>query len=382
MSEATGTDAAIINKQTKDIKELAATMNKLSAKGSRPLPLKAPIPYKRSDGSFYAYAEKLENYFKAMQIIQADRPKLLPNFLAAKEFELVTRIHSASSFAENDLGWEKAVENIVEVLQHDLTVAGALSKLQKIKQGQKSISQFVSEIERLGKRAFPEKHMVDAFDRACIASIQTNCRSRVLSLEIYRAVKHAEHAKKNLTFSEIAKLAMEMDAVLMQNSDSEDESGATKRHVLNINQNVQGTRARTQTKRCFECNSPEHLVRYCPNVRPQDNSYSEDMGYTDFHPGNSSYNTPPYSLNGTDNEPYNNDQNSTEWSRSGNNRENEWNGYSDNRNREQQSTNWPTVNMVKMECDQEAALAKASSLKFIQLDGPTSKCSEDLSVSL
>ena len=380
MAAATGTDAAIINKQTQDIEDLTKQLGDLkSSSQARPLPLKAPFPYKTSDGSFYAYADKLLNYFKAMQIQSEARAQLLPNFLAAKEFELVTRIHNTESFSEEDLTWETAVANIVEVLQHDMTVAGALSKLQKIKQGQKSISQFVSEIERLGKRAFPEKGMADAFDRACIAALQTNCRSKVLSMEIYRAVKQAEHAKNGLTFPEVAKLAMETDAVLIENSDSDDESGPPKRHILNIHKDVQGNSARTQTKLCFECNSPEHLVRNCPNVQPPD----RDMNHTYFPPRKSSYNNHPYS-DSSNCAPYNNNgYNSPERNRPWNREDDSCNRYKNNRNWEQenspnQSTSiWRTVNMVEKECD-EISPDQASSLKFIPLEGPTSKCSGNL----
>ena len=380
MTEATGQDAAIINKQTQDIKDLTKQLGNLeTASKVRPLPLKAPIPYKRSDGSFYAYAEKLLNYFKAMQIPTEARAQLLPNFLAAKEFELVTRIHNTESFAEEGLTWEKAVASIVEVLQHDITVAGALSKLQKIKQGQKSISHFVSEIERFGKRAFPEKGMSDAFDRACIAALQTNCRSKVLSMEIYRAVKHAEYVKKNLTFSEVAKLAMEMDAVLIQNSDSENESGPTNRHILNIHKNVQGTSAQTRTKRCFECNSPEHLVRYCPDIRPQ---YG-DMNCIDFPPRESNYDYHPdrdCNRGPCDDNDYNSHESNGPWNPECNN----WNNYDGERNWEQREVpdrsmknNQRTVNMVEMDYD-ETTPDQESSIKFIQLEGPTSKRSGDL----
>ena len=111
----------------------------------------------------------------------------------------------------------------------------------------------MSEIERLGKRAFPEQKMADALDRACIAALQTNCRSKVLSMEIYRAVKHAESSNHPITFSDVAKIALEMDAVLVQHSDSEDET-STKRHVLNVvKDQAQSSvnKSEVSKKRCF-----------------------------------------------------------------------------------------------------------------------------------
>ena len=65
--------------------------------------------------------------------------------------------------------------------------------------------------------SFPKE---DPFDRACIPTLQTNCCSKELSLQIY---KQANNTKIDLTFPEWAKLAMELDGVLIHNSARDDK---------------------------------------------------------------------------------------------------------------------------------------------------------------
>ena len=202
-----------IQQLTTKIEEQKAEIQSLTTKptvSKQYFQMKPPIAYKCSDqGSFYAYARKLLTYFKAMNVEPEDQASLLLTFLAAEEFEMVTRIYAVEIFSkEEETTFDKAVEMINDVLQHDMTQAGAMSRLQQIRQNDKSVTQFIAEIERLGRRAHPERAMEEARDRACISALQTNCRSKVLSMEIYRAVKQAEQRKHNATFSETSKLAM------------------------------------------------------------------------------------------------------------------------------------------------------------------------------
>ena len=85
-------------------------------------PLKPPIAYKRSNqGSFFAYAQRLLTYFKAVNVEPEDRASLLLTFLSAEEFEMVTRIHDVESFSrEEETTFDKAVEMINDVLQHEI----------------------------------------------------------------------------------------------------------------------------------------------------------------------------------------------------------------------------------------------------------------------
>ena len=262
-----------IQQLTTKIEEQKAEIQSLTKKptvSKQYFQMKPPIAYKCSDqGSFYAYARKLLTYFKAMNVEPEDQASLLLTFLAAEEFEMVTRIYAVEIFSkEEETTFDKAVEMINDVLQHDMTQAGAMSRLQQIRQNDKSVTQFIAEIERLGRRAYPQRAMEEARDRACIAALQINCRSKVLSMEIYRAVKQAEQQKHNATFSEISKLAIEMDALLVERSDPENECENIQ--VFNVNhggapQQRFGSSRNNGIKRCFTCGSSTHLARNCPS---------------------------------------------------------------------------------------------------------------------
>ena len=102
-------------------------------------------------------------------------------------------------------------------------------------------------------------------------------------MEIYRAVKQAEQQKHNATFSEISKLAIETDALLVERSDQETERENI--NVFNVNrggapQQRFGNYRNNGTKRCYTCGSTTHLARNCPMMyyKEEDKRFCHNCG--------------------------------------------------------------------------------------------------------
>ena len=267
----------LIDVLTEDLKKLKLKQHKL--------PARSPTVYKKSDGTFQAYAENLKNYFCVMSVPEEERSKLLLTFLNSDDFQTVTRVYSAEVLGAEEYG--TVAERISHVLTQNISTAGACAKMMCIKQGDMSMQEFIKKLERLASIAFPEANMKAARDRCLISSLQANCRSKVLAYEIHNFIKSKTVPPE---FNEVALKVSELDTILAEGSRSDDE--LNERHPINASvlQTKQDepdkTGAAVNQRRCYTCDSTEHLKVNCPKNQARNRNFSNQTPRYNYNNNN------------------------------------------------------------------------------------------------
>lgn len=247
----------LIDKLTRDVKNLSIHKRKL--------PAKPPPIYKKSDGNFLNYSQSLNNYLKIMNVEEEERPKLLLTYLGLDDYEAVTRIYPADKLGSEN--YNAVAEKIASILEENISEAGSMAKLMSCKQNDMSMSKFLKKLESYANKAFPEVNLKEAREKCLMSAIQANCRSKVLAYEIYNFIKD-----KGPAYNEVALKCIELEAILGQSNDDYDANFEEKEKEISIlqirdNTNPPPKDNKPIDKKCFICDSTDHLKAFCPENR-------------------------------------------------------------------------------------------------------------------
>ena len=186
------------------------------------LPAKSPKVYKQSDGSFINFAAIINNYFRIANVPDSQRSLILLTYLSVDDYERVTQVYSAKDLEKEE--FSKVVSLINGILCENITRPTAVSKLMKLKQNDMKMSDFLKKIEYYGSIGFPEPSMQEAKQRCMLSSLQSNCRSKILSYEIHCFIDSETQAKNaEPDFTLVSRKALELDQILTDKNNSDDK---------------------------------------------------------------------------------------------------------------------------------------------------------------
>jgi hypothetical protein len=266
---------AEIDKLTTELATMKTKLDKTAQSQSRrKLPARVPEIYKRSDLNFRNYVKNLACFFQIRNVPVEERSRLLLTFLDTESFMDVTRIYPADTLATEE--FDTVVDKIAGIVSEQVSEAAATTKLMRLKQGGKTMGDFIRRLEYYAELSFPDKKAGQAKKLCMISALIAGCRSKVLSYEISMFKKNSKD--KELEWNEIVKRAVELDLLLS----SEEDDGGQKSHLFNIRSNNNMQR---RTKTCFGCGSPYHLISDCTEGDDDHNPIAANASNTGHYSG-------------------------------------------------------------------------------------------------
>ena len=268
LGQATTRQAKDIAEQKVSIKEINAELGRLKISKNK-TPAKPPPVFDAKKFSFHTWAAFAKNYFSRTSINSDDDVGLLLTYLNPADYSAVCRVYRPDALiAEN---FDKAVDKISHIISDKVDRSKAVSKLLKQKQGNLSIQEFLNKLAEMAEIGFPEPDMEDAKQRCLTSALQANVRSKLLSYEIHRFLTD----RPNITFEELSLRVLELEQVLAGEESGDEELDRTHNSrsldVLNVTSQSQKQTTNNQVRKCFICQSPEHLKANCPQ-KPKPNS--------------------------------------------------------------------------------------------------------------
>ena len=269
------------------------------------LPAKSPKVYKQSDGSFINFAAIINNYFRIANVPDSQRSLILLTYLSVDDYERVTQVYSAKDLEKEE--FSKVVSLINGILCENITRPTAVSKLMKLKQNDMKMSDFLKKIEYYGSIGFPEPSMQEAKQRCMLSSLQSNCRSKILSYEIHCFIDSETQAKNaEPDFTLVSRKALELDQILTDKNNSDDEIDEKSPSTSIFNVQNSKVNYKTETRRCFNCGIQGHLKATCRkkpmqnyNNQKRNSWYKNNNGkdYSYRHKNDNNYSNPSFKQN-------------------------------------------------------------------------------------
>ena len=268
LGQAATKQAQDIAEQKVNIDELNAELNRLKISKNK-TPAKPPPVFDAKKFSFHTWAAFAKNYFERTSINSNDDVGLLLTYLNPTDYSAVCRVYKPETLVTEN--FDKAVDMISHIISDKVDRSKAVSKLLKQKQGNLSIQEFLNKLAEMAEIGFPEPDMEDAKQRCLTSALQANVRSKLLSYEIHRFLTD----KPNISFEELSLRVLELEQVLAGEESGDEELDRTHHSrsldVLNVTSQSQKQTTNNQVRKCFICQSPEHLKANCPQ-KPKHNS--------------------------------------------------------------------------------------------------------------
>ena len=256
------------NKQAQDIAEQKVSIDAINAELNRlkisknKTPAKPPPVFDAKKFSFHTWAAFAKNYFDRTSINNDDDVGLLLTYLNPADYSAVCRVYKPDDLVKAN--FDQAVDMISHIISDKVDRSKAVSRLLKQKQGNLSIQEFLNKLAEMAEIGFPEPDMEDAKQRCLTSALQANVRSKLLSYEIHRFLKD----KPNITFEDLSLRVLELEQVLAGDDSGDEELEKTHNSrsldVFNVTTQDQKQTTNKQVRKCFICQSPEHLKANCP----------------------------------------------------------------------------------------------------------------------
>ena len=276
------------NKQAKDIADQKVSIDAINAELNRlkisknKTPAKPPPVFDAKKFSFHTWAAFAKNYFNRTSINHDDDVGLLLTYLNPADYSAVCRVYKPADLVAAN--FDQAVDMISHIISDKVDRSKAVSKLLSQKQGNLSIQEFLNKLAEMAEIGFPEPDMEDAKQRCLTSALQANVRSKLLSYEIHRFLKD----KPNITFEDLSLRVLELEQVLAGEDSGDEELERTHNSrsldVLNVTTQSQNQTTHNQVRKCFVCQSPDHLVRNCPRKSEFNGTshHNHDITFTNY----------------------------------------------------------------------------------------------------
>ena len=260
LGQATTKQASDIAKQAAEITRLNAELDRLKVSKNK-TPAKPPPVFDSTKLCFHTWAAFAKNYFDRTSINPAENVGLLLTYLNPDDYSAVCRVYNIDNLVNER--YENAVDMISHIISDKVDRNKAVSRLMGLKQGNMSISRFLQKLSGLAEIGFPEDNMKNAKQRCLNSALQANVRSKLLSYEIHRILT----SNPLIPFEDLSLRVLELEQVLAGEDEGDEEldwamNPRRQSNVLNVDEYNN-----SETRRCYLCQSPGHIQRYCPSAR-------------------------------------------------------------------------------------------------------------------
>ena len=260
LGQATTKQASDIAKQAAEITRLNAELDRLKVSKNK-TPAKPPPVFDSTKLCFHTWAAFAKNYFDRTSINPAENVGLLLTYLNPDDYSAVCRVYNIDNLVNER--YENAVDMISHIISDKVDRNKAVSRLMGLKQGNMSISRFLQKLSELAEIGFPEDNMKNAKQRCLTSALQANVRSKLLSYEIHRILT----SNPLIPFEDLSLRVLELEQVLAGEDEGDEEldwamNPRRQSNVLNVDEYNN-----SETRRCYLCQSPGHIQRYCPSAR-------------------------------------------------------------------------------------------------------------------
>ena len=262
LGQATTKQASDIANQAAEIASLNAELDRLKVSKNK-TPAKPPPVFDSKKLCFHTWAAFAKNYFNRTSINPAENVGLLLTYLNPEDYSAVCRVYNIDNLV--DERYEKAVDMISHIISDKVDRNKAVSRLMGLKQGDMSINRFIQKLSELAEIGFPEANMKSAKQRCLTSALQANVSSKLLSYEIHRFLT----SNPLIPFEDLSLHVLELEQVLAGEEEGDEEpdwamNPRRQGDVLNVEDYEMNS---TQIRRCYLCQSPNHIQRYCPSAR-------------------------------------------------------------------------------------------------------------------
>ena len=248
-------------KQASDIQKLNDELQKLRIVRQNKTAKQPPV-FNAEKYTFHTWSGFAKNYFVRTGTDSTAYVGLLLTYLSPDDYSAVSRVYDMEELMEKR--YDEAVDCISHIISDKVDRSKAVSRLMRLRQGNSTIQEFIQKLSEMAKVGFPEPAMENAKQRCLTSALQANVRSKLLSYEIHRYLSD----KPTISFEDLSLKVLELEQVLAgEDSGDEDTKRTEDSETLGIFNVTDYSAPATQVRRCFVCNSANHLQRDCPQGR-------------------------------------------------------------------------------------------------------------------